>query len=98
MGGSQPTQAATIVGRILAGQADFIASGQYSFWDPLAATVARDDRLARLVSERISVIEEGPDSGRTLRNRAAPEIQVAVNADAAGFERTFVEALSARAP
>jgi inosine-uridine nucleoside N-ribohydrolase len=98
LGGSQPTQAATIVGRILAGQADFIASGQYSFWDPLAATVARDDRLARLVSERISVIEEGPDSGRTLRNRAAPEIQVAVNADAAGFERTFVEALSARAP
>jgi inosine-uridine nucleoside N-ribohydrolase len=98
LGGSQPTQAATIVGRILAGQADFIASGQYSFWDPLAAAVARDDRLARLVSERISVVEEGPESGRTVRNGTAPAIQVAVNADAVAFERTFLDALSGRAP
>jgi len=98
LGGSQPTQAATIVGRILADQADFIASGQYSFWDPLAAAIARDDRLARLVSERISVVEEGPESGRTVRNGAAPAIQIAVNADAVGFERTFINALSGRAP
>jgi inosine-uridine nucleoside N-ribohydrolase len=98
LGGSQPTQAAAIAGRILADQADFIASGQYSFWDPLAAAIARDDRLARLVTERISVVEEGPESGRTVRNGAATAIQVAVNADAVGFERTFVDALSGRAP
>jgi inosine-uridine nucleoside N-ribohydrolase len=98
LGGDQPTPAATTVGRILAGQVDFIASGQYSFWDPLAAAVARDERLARLVGERLSVVEEGPESGRTVRNSAAPAIQVAVNADAVGFERTFVDALSGRAP
>ncbi|HYU50939.1 MAG TPA: nucleoside hydrolase [Candidatus Limnocylindria bacterium] len=97
LSGDQPTRAAAIVGRILAGQADFIESGQYSFWDPLAATIARDDRLARLVDERIRVIEDGPETGRTVRDEAGPTIQVAVNADAVGFERTFIDALSGRA-
>lgn len=97
LGGRQPTPAATIVGRILGGQADFIASGTYFFWDPLAAAIARDDRLARLTTEHVGVVEDGSDIGRTVRDPSAPAIQVAVNADAAGFERALVEALTGQA-
>lgn len=97
LGGRQPTRAATIVGRILGGQADFIASGTYFFWDPLAAAIARDDRLAHLTTEHVGVVLEGTDSGRTVRDPSAPAIQVAVNADSGGFERAFVEALTGQA-
>jgi pyrimidine-specific ribonucleoside hydrolase len=76
-----------------------IRQGGYYFWDPLAAVIATDESLANFQGLQLVVIaEEGPDSGRTPENKDGQLIRVATWADAARFEKLFLDTLNGRLP
>ncbi|HXF86422.1 MAG TPA: nucleoside hydrolase [Anaerolineales bacterium] len=75
---------------------DFIRSGGYYFWDPLAAAILTDNSLATFETKSLIVIEEeGKNSGQTLTSENGASIRVAVNADGERFEQLFLDALNA---
>ena len=61
------TPEAEFVAKLLANNADAIASGSYYFWDPLAAVVMSDPSLVTLTPRDVTVIDipGAPDDGRT---------------------------------
>jgi len=61
------TPEAEFVAKLLANNADSIASGSYYFWDPLAAVVMSDPSLVTLTPRDVTVIDipGAPDDGRT---------------------------------
>jgi inosine-uridine nucleoside N-ribohydrolase len=79
---------------LLDAQADFIASGEYFFWDPLAAVALTDPPIAGFLAERLDVVTTGDESGRVVRSPLGGEVSVAVSADPAAFRRTFLEVLN----
>lgn len=93
------TPEADFVYAVLTEQIDFINSGGYFFWDPLAAAILTDESLAAFDSRPLSVVEtEGPDSGRLLPAAAGAAIRFAVQADGPRFEQIFLDALNAGRP
>ena len=93
------TPTAEFVHRVLAQKASDIDSGWYYFWDPLAAGVVTDETLATFQEMLLTVVEEeGPQSGRTLVSNTGNPVRVANGADAARFERLFLETLNGRSP
>ena len=82
------TPAAEFVYRVLTQKESDIRSGSYYFWDPFAAAVGTDEILAVFEEMALIVVEEeGPQSGRK-------PVRVANSADAAGFERLFLDTLN----
>jgi pyrimidine-specific ribonucleoside hydrolase len=78
---------------------DFIQSGRYYFWDPLAAAIATEESLGTFQELQLKVIEEeGPESGRTLVSDDGHLIRVAMTADRARFETLFLDVLNQRQP
>jgi len=95
---NRSTTAADVVARILASQRSFAASGQYYAWDVLAAVAARQPDVVRLELIPLRVSPASGEAGRTVRDSASGRpVLVAVDADAAGFERIFLDALFGRA-
>jgi inosine-uridine nucleoside N-ribohydrolase len=93
------TPAAEFVHRVLAQKASDIDSGWYYFWDPFAAAVVADETLATFQEMLLTVVEEeGPQSGRTLVSSAGNPVRVADGADAARFEKLFLETLNGQSP
>jgi pyrimidine-specific ribonucleoside hydrolase len=93
------TPVAGFVFDVLTKRQDFIQSGGYYFWDPLAAAIATDERLATIQAQTLSVVEaEGPESGRTAHAVAGASLRVAVDADGARFEQLFLATLNDRVP
>jgi inosine-uridine nucleoside N-ribohydrolase len=89
------TPAAEFVYRVLAQKAGDIQSGGYYFWDPFAAAVVTEETLATFQEMSLIVVEaEGPQSGRTLVSSAGYPVRVATGADAARFEKLFLETLN----
>jgi purine nucleosidase len=72
-----------------------IDDGSRYWWDPLAAMVAVDRHVASYEQLKISVVQSGPDEGRTLITKKAPSIKVGIDADLAGFETCFLATLNA---
>jgi inosine-uridine nucleoside N-ribohydrolase len=89
------THEATFVFDVLTQYRDFIRSGGYSFWDPLAAAILTDNSLATFETKPLSVIEEGDDSGRTQAGAGGALIRVAINADGERFQQLFLDTLNA---
>jgi purine nucleosidase len=90
---------ADFVYRVLTQMQDFITSGEYYFWDPLAAAVATDESLVVIQSQGLMVIvEEGPESGRTLAAADGTTVRVCSTTDGAAFEETFLNTLNGRDP
>ena len=86
---------AAFVFDMLSKQKAFIDSGDYYFWDPLAAAILTDDSLATFQNQNLCVVEtEEPDSGRTQVGLGCPAVQVAVSADRERFEQLFLETLN----
>lgn len=96
--GQHATQpAAKFVTEMLRNNAQFVTSGAYFFWDPLAAAIWADESLATFETRTLTVVEsEGPESGRTKMDAAGVLVRVAVRVDAERFERQFIAGLNAR--
>jgi pyrimidine-specific ribonucleoside hydrolase len=93
------TPVAGFVFDVLTKRQEFIQSGGYYFWDPLAAALATDERLTTIQAQTLSVVEaEGPESGRTAPTAGGASLRVAVDADGARFEQLFLAILNDRAP
>jgi inosine-uridine nucleoside N-ribohydrolase len=75
---------------------DFIQSGRYSFWDPLAAAILTDNSLAAFETRKVTVIEEeGNQSGQTQGSESGAPVRLAVDVDAERFEQLFLDTLNA---
>lgn len=93
------TPEADFVYRLLAQMQDFINSGDYYFWDPLAAAVVTDEGLVTVQPQELTVIEEeGPESGRTLAAEDGSTVRACTAADGAAFEEVFLDTLNGRVP
>jgi inosine-uridine nucleoside N-ribohydrolase len=90
------TPAAEFVYRVLSQKESDVRSGSYCFWDPFAAVVATDEKLAAFEEMALTVIEDRGQSGRTQVSDTGHPVQVATGADAAGFERLFLDTLNGR--
>jgi inosine-uridine nucleoside N-ribohydrolase len=93
------TPVAEFAYRVLAENREFISSGGYYFWDPLAAAILTKESLVTFQDLRLRVVEgEGPQSGRTLEHNQGDSVRVAMTADRERFETLFLDGLNARLP
>jgi pyrimidine-specific ribonucleoside hydrolase len=89
------TPEAKFVFDVLAKNYDFIQSGGYYFWDPLAAAILSDNSLATFETRKLTVIEEEGDmSGRTQESESGASIRVAVDVESERFEQLFLDTLN----
>ena len=74
---------------------DFVRSGGYYFWDPLAAAILTDNSLAVFENRNLAVIEEESNqSGRTQASENGAPVRVAVDVEAERFEQLFLDTLN----
>jgi inosine-uridine nucleoside N-ribohydrolase len=67
------------------------------WWDPLAAIAATRPGSVSYQAERILVIQDGAQAGRTAPAPDGRGVHVGVFADQARFEQVFLDALNGRA-
>jgi inosine-uridine nucleoside N-ribohydrolase len=95
LGSAQDTPSAVFAYELLSRMQDFIQSGTYYFWDPLAAGIMVDEDLASVLDFHLCVLEdEGPEVGRTVTLDGCPSVWVAVSADGSRFEQVFIDGLN----
>jgi pyrimidine-specific ribonucleoside hydrolase len=92
------TPAAEFVYRVLCQKESDVRSGSYYFWDPFAAAVATNEKLAVLEETALAVIEDEGQSGRIQVSDTGHPVQIATGADADGFEELFLNTLNGRLP
>lgn len=91
------TPEADFVYQALTTQLDFIRSGGYYFWDPLAAAIATDNSLATFEERTLTVVEkEGSQSGRTQEIDTGNPVRVAMTADSERFIQLYLDTLNDR--
>jgi pyrimidine-specific ribonucleoside hydrolase len=88
------TPEAEFVATLLANNAESIESGNYYFWDPLAAVVMADPSLVTLTPRDVTVIDipGAPDDGRTKPVANGSEILVATAPDGEAVEEVLIAA------
>jgi pyrimidine-specific ribonucleoside hydrolase len=92
------TPAAEVVHRLFE-QNGLVYSGDAFFWDPLAAAAIVDRSVIATEQMTIDVItDEGPESGRTVRDDRGTSIEVAVDADRALLEALLIRGLDGLPP
>ncbi len=68
--------------------------GAVYFWDPLAAAIVVDPKIAAYAGKRLAVLEkEGPQSGRVVERKDGARVRTAISAKRPRFEETFAAAL-----
>lgn len=89
------TPSANLAYELLTANLDFIDSGGFQFWDPLAASVFTDQSIVSLEEIRLVVITaEGPESGHTRPDPNGATIKVAMSSDRNKFEPIFLTILN----
>jgi purine nucleosidase len=94
----QTTAGARLAYRIVS-QPDLLALvdlGIMYWWDAVAAVSAVHDGIATFRGVRVEVVQQGVSSGRTVVTPAGRPVRAAFSADAAAFERTFLDSLNGR--
>jgi inosine-uridine nucleoside N-ribohydrolase len=87
------TDAAKFLATALTGSTDFIKSGGYFFWDPLAAAVMADPKLVTHTDRSVTVVDvPGPEYGRTKPVGNGSHIDVVTKPDGKTFEQRLVDA------
>ncbi|MEU4427579.1 nucleoside hydrolase [Actinoplanes sp. NPDC024001] len=76
--------------------AALISLGIMYWWDALAAVSAVHGTITTFRAERVTVVQDGVQSGRTLLTPAGRRVQAAGAADAPAFERRFLDSLNGR--
>jgi pyrimidine-specific ribonucleoside hydrolase len=86
------TPEAEFVATLLANNAESIESGNYYFWDPLAAVVMSNPGLVTLTPRDVTVVDipGAPDDGRTKPVANGPEILVATAPDGEALEAALL--------
>ncbi len=93
---SKKSEAAKFVATALTGSIDFIKSGTYSFWDPLAAAVMADPKLVTHTERSVTVVDvPGPDYGRTKPVGNGPRIDVVTKPDGKTFIQRLIDTWNA---
>lgn len=94
---NQQTPEAEFVLTALGGISDSIASGGYSFWDPLTAAVMADPSIVTLTELYVSVVDIPgyAEDGRTKPVGNGPSIMVATAPDVATLEQMLIEGWNA---
>ncbi len=90
----QTTRAAQLAKKFLDTQRGEIENGAYYFWDPLAAVIVTNDAVATFETQKIAVATNDADSGRVALTEDGAVVRVAVDADPARFEATFLQTLN----
>jgi inosine-uridine nucleoside N-ribohydrolase len=99
------SRAANFVHDALTADIGFVMSGDFFFWDPLAAAILVDPGLARCTSPTVSpqvmhlsvvqtLDEEADTSGQLVQVTSGPPIDVAMWANADAFYRDFIDTLN----
>ncbi len=92
---NRKTSVADFVYQVLKQDEESIYRGEYYFWDPLAAGVLSDETIAEFDKIPLSVIiQDGPQSGRTIRDDNGNSVRVALSADQNSFEKLFLDVLN----
>jgi inosine-uridine nucleoside N-ribohydrolase len=83
---------AEFISKLLANNAESIESGNYYFWDPLAAVVMSDPSLVTLTPRDVTVIDTpgAPDDGRTKPVANGSAILVATAPDGDALEASLI--------
>ena len=94
------TGAARFVAAMVAdpGVADGVPAGFLFWWDPLAAVAATTDNVVRYESDRIAVVQSGPQQGALVVSSTGAAIRVGISADQHRFETLFRHRLNATPP
>jgi inosine-uridine nucleoside N-ribohydrolase len=91
------TPEAEFVYRLLSSDMDYVRSGTYFFWDPLAAVSLAVEGVVTYEPRKVRVIvEEGESSGRTQEAQDGHAVQAGVSADRQKFEAAFLDTLNGR--
>jgi purine nucleosidase len=96
----QHTESARLVDSIMT-QPDMTAGidlGIYYWWDALAALSAFQNQagITQFNDETVDVVQDGVQSGRTEPTPTGAPVGVALSANQALFEQTFLDALNGR--
>jgi inosine-uridine nucleoside N-ribohydrolase len=91
---SKITPGSKFVATLLGNNTDSIASGQYYFWDPLAAAVMIDPTLVTLTPRDVTVVDipGAPDDGRTKPVANGSKILVATDPNGDALESLLIDA------
>src|SRR5262249_22298328 len=93
--GRSLTPAGTFVADLLDHQDDFVRSGQYYFWDPLAAAAAVGNNSGGLGERGVDVDQRaGNTEGALVAVDGEPRVHLAVSANAIALERTLIDTLA----
>lgn len=88
---------AEFVYQLLSSDMDYVRSGTYFFWDPLAAAAMAQENLVTFQPMRVRVIqEEGESSGRTQQSDQGRPVQAGISADRETFEKLLLDTLNDR--
>lgn len=72
-----------------------ISVGAFYWWDPLAAVAASGDLCTvEFERDRMAIVQDGPQTGRTISTRHGAHVEVGVDADQARFEQLFMDGLN----
>jgi purine nucleosidase len=91
------TGAADYVAAMVAdpGVADSVPFSFLFWWDPLAAVAATTNDVVSYESDRITVVQSGPQTGRLVIDPAGDAMRVGITADPQRFEARFLATLDA---
>jgi inosine-uridine nucleoside N-ribohydrolase len=73
---------------------EFMRQGLMYWWDPLNAAAALTGRFVSYERTRLTVVQSGPEAGRTVVDRRGARIHLGVAADAPAFENHFLATLT----
>ena len=86
---------AEIVKKVLNGERQMIEQGFFYAWDPLAAAALLDPAIANWTPAHVAIRLRGDETGRSIIEPGKANARVALGADRAQFERSFLAAFKA---
>jgi pyrimidine-specific ribonucleoside hydrolase len=93
------TASADFVYQALTADYDFLASGEFDFWDPFAAAILTNGDLGSYRQVRLSVYTENDDrSGQLLVAGNGPELSAYFDAAVPAFEDLYLAVLNGETP
>jgi inosine-uridine nucleoside N-ribohydrolase len=84
---------ARVVAQVLESDREFIQSGFFYAWDPLAAVALLYPAVVKTTNLHLDIRQDPPEQGRTIQTPGRPNARVALDADGAAWRKLFIAAL-----